>query len=175
MASKRVIVGIVLVIVGILIFAVGVFAASSGSQSVPDQSTGTAWQLSPNFIGSGAITIKWSGGTTNTTVTLYSCGSSCSGFTSFSSLSQVANATGSSGSFSVTINDGTQYLLAQSGNSALTLNYSILSLGYLSVIGIVIEAVGVILVILPVKPAAAEPEYAAPETTEEAPAEEPAA
>ncbi len=170
MASRRVIVGIVLVIVGLLVFAVSLFVGGSASQNVPEESTGAAWQLTPNFIGSGTVTITWSGATSNTTVTMWDCGTGgCGSLTSFTQLSQVANGSGSSGSFSATISAGHTYLVGQSGDpSDVSISYNILALGTLGIVGIVIEVVGVILVILPVRPPP-EPEMAS--TEEPAPAE----
>lgn len=164
MVSRRVIIGLVLMVVGILIFAVGIFVTGSGSENVPPVSSGVVWELSPSFVGSGTVTISWSGGTSNTTVSLYDCGTGgCGTFSSVSGFTQVANGTGASGSFQASLTDGHTYFVDQKGSSnTISVSYSILALGYLSVIGIVLEAVGLILVVLPSRAPPAPMEEAAP-------------
>jgi hypothetical protein len=148
MASRRVLVGVILLIVGLLIFAAEAALPQTASQQIP---AGAGWTLTPTTIGDASVTISWSGGTTATNVTLFDCGSSCPG--SLTGLAKTATGSGASGSLGASLTPGNQYLFVETnGTATLSASYSVSGLTILAVIGLVIAVVGTLLVILPTKP-----------------------
>jgi len=141
-------IGIVLLVIGILLFAVAAVLPQTGSQTIP---AGAGWELTPTAIGGEALTLSWSNGGSGTNVTLYDCGSTCPA-TIGSGLSSVATGHGGSGSLSVSVDSGHQYLFVETaGTATLSASYSAVGLTVLGVIGIVVAALGTVIVLLPPK------------------------
>jgi hypothetical protein len=161
MARLRRILGIVILILGVAIVALAFTVLTSiPSQTIPPSSSGSQASISINTLTSGSLSISWSGAASGTSVQMYSCpDASCSGTYTVSQLTLVASGSGSSGSFSGSVQPGHTYLLTETGTAGgLSVTGSLTGLSWWDIIGIVVAVIGAILVVLPAR---------APRTTEE--------
>jgi hypothetical protein len=134
MRKGMLIVGIVLLVIGAILAGYAFSATSQTLTIVP----GSAVQPSTNTIGSDPVTISWSGGTSTTTVTLWSASAGCS------NPMAVASGTGASGSFSATLTAGGTYCIT-AGTSTVSVTVDTHGITFLEMIGLVLLIIGVIL------------------------------
>ncbi|HEV2520394.1 MAG TPA: hypothetical protein VGX00_07250 [Thermoplasmata archaeon] len=138
--------GIAVVILGALLVGVAFLLASS-SLTIPNPSTNQALEFSPNFIGSGTVTVSWSGATSQFRFHISQCeNSACS------SLSQapVANGAGASGSVSFGASGGQTFVVLPTGNANAVPVTVALSGGLtpLLLIGIIVLVLGAVVALL---------------------------
>ena len=147
MRKGVVVAGIVVVIIGALLLLVALFATST-SESIPNPSTGEAVTFSPNFIGSGTVSLSWSDGGSQFRFSVYQCTSSdCS---NPKSTAPIANGAGNSGSVSFSATGGQYYIIvvtaAQAGGNAIPVTVSLSGgLTPLLLIGIIVLALGALI------------------------------
>lgn len=136
--------GIVLIVIGVALFGGGYALISSGTTETAN--AGQVLSLTPTGIGSGSVSVSWSGAPSGATVYLMTGSPTCSNPSGI-----VVQGSGSSGSFSATVSPGTTYnLYACSGTSPAGASFTYASSGltYLMVIGIVLAIVGLIVLVL---------------------------
>ncbi len=140
MRRGRFVVGLVLLLIGLVLIVLPLVATTSESVA-PSQ----VLTLTPSFIGSGTVTVSWSGAPSATSVQLYSCSTS-----TCDTGPSLASGQGSSGSFSATLSSGQTYGIQVSGtgSSAVTLTLKTLGLTLPMLAGIVLLVVGIIVVLL---------------------------
>jgi hypothetical protein len=139
--------GVAALIVAALLLVLALLGTSA---TVPQ--AGSYLEVSPHLIGSGTMTVSWSGATSTTQVGIYNCGSSACSFTSPSGCNglpctaaggPVASGTGGSGSLHTQVQSGTNYAVVQSGTAQpLSTSTSLLGLTYVLLIGIIILILG---------------------------------
>lgn len=173
-----------LLIIGILVLVVGLVLVvlpflSSTTEAVPP---GYVYKFTPTFLGSGTVTVSWSGEPATTQVELYSCADAACG-----SGNAIATGQGSSGSISASLQGGQSYGIQTSGSAGASVALTLKAVGLspLVLVGVVLLVIGAIVAVLafrrraPAAPGAAAPapaETAAePEAATAAPAETPAA
>ena len=163
-----------LVVAGIVLLLIGVVLAvlpflQMTSTVIPEagiDNTGYN-SITPNFVGSGTITVSWSGATSSTHIVVYPCSGGCS-----FSATPIVNVSGDSGSFSFTAQGGSSYAMTEYGSSQpVSATVSTSGLTFLGVAGIALLVVGLILVVLGVR---ARARVAPEEMPESAPVEGPA-
>jgi hypothetical protein len=161
MRKGRVIVGIILVVIGLVLAVVPFF--ESASVNVPQDPL--AYNFSPNIIGSGTVTISWSGGSAGTSIEVLPC----SGGTCYGQSTPLASGSGSSGTLSFSAQGGSSYALTETNStSTVTAKVTISGLQPLELIGIAVVVVGAFFAVLglrrPRSTRAAAPEVAPTET-----------
>ena len=178
----RFVVGLILLLIGLVLIVLPLVATTTESVA-PSQ----VLTLTPAFVGSGTLTVSWSGAPSGTSVELYACSTAVC-----DSGPHLASGQGGSGSFSASLSSGQTYgiQVAGTGGSAVTLTLKTMGLTLPMIAGIVLAIVGVIVLLLsfrrraeaaspsPVVPAPPAPEAAAPAPEPEetvAPAAPPAA
>jgi len=130
--------GIILLVIGLISIAYPIAIGTSGSiPALPDQAAPI-----PPIVGSGAYTVKWSGGTADTHVVLYQCvTSACASIGPI-----LANASGASGSFTVTLTAGDSYGLFEYGTPiSVSATATDMGITLLVLIGIILVVVGLVL------------------------------
>ena len=142
--------GIVVLVLGGLLLGAS-FILDSSSQTIPSPSTHSELTFSPNFIGSGTVSLSWSSAGSQFRFSVYQCASSaCS---SPGSSSPLANGAGNSGSVSFSATGGQYYVIVVTGGQAsgnavpVTVTLSG-GLTPLLLIGIVVLAIGAIVALL---------------------------
>ncbi|HUI38164.1 MAG TPA: hypothetical protein VLY85_00875 [Thermoplasmata archaeon] len=147
MRRGLVVAGAVVAVVGLLLVVASVaINGASTSQTIP---AGSALTLTPNGVGSIGLSGSWSGGTSDTKVYLVTGTPACPSPTGV-----VASGSGASGSFSATLQSGTQYSVfacTPDGYQAVSFSYTSSGITYLVVIGIVVLVVGAILAVVGVR------------------------
>ncbi len=140
MRRGRFVIGIVLLLIG-LVLVVLPFVATTTESVAPSQ----VLTLTPAVVGSGTVTVSWSGAPTSTFVKLYSCATSVC-----DSGSTVATGQGGSGSFSASLSSGQTYgiQVTGTGSAAVTLTLRTLGLTIPMIAGIVLLLVGIVVVAL---------------------------
>jgi uncharacterized membrane protein len=139
--------GIVLIILGIILVGLSVAVQESPtSVAIP---AGSADVLSPpsTSLGSASFSVSWTGAAGGTEVYLVTGTPSCSGTPG----GLVASGSGSSGSFTATLQSGTSYeLYGCDGGSpeGLSVSWTATGLSLLLIIGIVVAVLGVLLLVL---------------------------
>jgi uncharacterized membrane protein/ribosomal protein L40E len=135
-----------LVVVGIVLLLLGVVAAVvpmvvPANTSIPPANS--AQILTLNIIGSGTVTITWSGADSGTMVSVYQCSSS-----DCSSTSQIASGSGSSGALSFSASGGTTYAINEVGtSSSVAATLAVVGVTPLVLIGIILVVVGLVLLV----------------------------
>ena len=139
--------GLVVLILGGILIGV-TFVVNSSQNTIPNPSTGQALEFSPNFIGSGTVSLSWSQATSQFRFSVYQCQSSaCS---SPRSTSPLANGAGASGTVSFTASGGQYYIIVPQANTNAVPVTIQLSGGLtpLLLIGIVVLAIGAVIAFL---------------------------
>jgi uncharacterized membrane protein len=165
MRKGIVVAGIVLLVFGLIALAVP-FATSSQSAALQPTSSGGAGGLaySPtSLVSSGTLSVSWSGAASTTTVSVSPCDtSSCT-----STSAAIASGTGSSGSFSLSVQPGHYYLISQNGNTEFLVSIQTTGFEFVDVIGIVLIVVGLVLAVLGYRATARARPEAVPEVAPE--------
>ena len=128
------VVGLVVLIVGLGLALLPFLATTT--ESVP---AGSVLTISPNYLGSGTVTVSWSGAPSGTDVRLFSCtNAQCTPG------NDIASGQGGSGSFSANLVGGTMYGIATSGTggAAVALTLKAVGLTPLVLVGIVLLVIG---------------------------------
>ncbi|MCI4369249.1 MAG: hypothetical protein L3K09_06790 [Thermoplasmata archaeon] len=144
------IVGIVLAVIGAILAAVA-FVGPGQSVNIPPVSSQSAEVLTVNFIGSGTVSLSWTGGSSGTTVEVYSCSdSSCSSSGALSGGGNVvARGSGASGSISFASSGTSYYAVIESGSAGgVTATAKLSGLTTLSLIGLILLVLGAIVAVL---------------------------
>ena len=130
--------GIGVIVLGILIIVLALVAGTI-STTIPVQAAGQL-TFSPNMIGSGTVTLSWSGASSAFRLQVYQCtDSSCTHWQS----APLANGAGSSGSVSFGANGGDYYVVVAQGNAnAIPASLLVSGLTLLVLVGIILAIVG---------------------------------
>jgi uncharacterized membrane protein len=138
-----------LFVVGIVLLLIGAAVAGYANfRTAPETLTDTGvLEVTPFLIGSGTLTVSWSGASSSTTVSVYDCSNNaCAGASPPPTL---ASATGASGSIAVSVSSGKTYGIAESGDAnGVSANLGISGLSGLVLGGIILVIIGVLLVAL---------------------------
>ena len=159
-----VIVGILLLVIG-LILVVLPFLQSTSYNIPPYPSSNT---LSPQIVGSGSMSVSWSGASSNTHVVVFPCsGGVCS-----AQSTPIVNQSGASGSFSFNVQGGSSYAVTEFGSAApVAATITISGFTYGQIAGIALLVVGAALAVVGFR---ARPRGAPAEEPVSAPVESPA-
>lgn len=157
MAKVRRIVGIAVLVVGVILIALAFTVLNHFSETIPASSSQSSPTLAivPQVVGSGTLTIGWSGATSDSTINVYPCSdSTCA---SFSSTTAVASGTGSSGSLSFSATGYSGYGVVSTSTAPVTVNVSVVGISIAALIGIILAVIGLVLAVLPSKARASAP------------------
>jgi uncharacterized membrane protein len=137
--------GIAVLVVGVLLLALGYFLVSAQqSVTIP---IGSALQLTPTGIGSGSLSVSWSGAPAATKLYLTSAQPACPNPSGV-----LGNGSGASGSFSASLSSGSSYWLFICGTAqSVPVTYSVSGISYLMLIGIVLAILGAVIAALGVR------------------------
>lgn len=140
MRKGLVIVGAVLLIIGVL--AAGLTFQQTSSVTVPAAPDAVSATL--NTVIDGTMTVSWSGGTANTTFNVYNCpGGNCQ-----NAGKPFAVGHGATGSLSFSIASGGTYGFSVANSAAVSANVQTDGFVILTIIGIVLAALGSFLLVI---------------------------
>ncbi|HZY70008.1 MAG TPA: hypothetical protein VFF67_03400 [Thermoplasmata archaeon] len=153
-------------ILGIVAIAIGAIFIGYSFESSPTAipPSGSSLVVTPNVIGSGTMTLAWSGANSGTEIGIYSCGTTTCAFTGGTSsptgchglpctatgAGPAAYASGASGSIQTSVQGGNDYEIVQAvpASSSVAASVSLVGVTIAIVIGIVLIAVGAFLLVL---------------------------
>ena len=101
--------GILLLLIGVVLVVLPLL--NSASVTIPHYNGDI--QVTPSILGSGTMSLKWSGGSASTFVAVFACDSSgCS-----TANAPIANSSGASGTLTASVKGGTTYAITEFGSA----------------------------------------------------------